>query len=171
MNVSSLPKHLEEVHEFLLRKKPLILILSETCLTNEINDNEIECEGYKCFRNDSHSRHTGGCCIYVRSDLRSEVFNSSTLYEKVWILAVRVYNGGEEYVFTTVYFSPNGGKRTCLEFFDDWCDNNVYLAGKHMIWGDFNIDLLKYGTYQTRIRQLIASYGMKQVVKEATRIT
>lgn len=171
MNIASLVKHVEEVHEFLLRKKPIILLMSETCLTDEINDNEIECEGYKCFRNNSHSRPTGGCCIYVRSDLRSEVFNSSTLDEKVWILSVKIYNGGDEYVFTTVYFSPNGGKRTCLEFFDDWCDSNIYLARKQVICGDFNIDLLKYGTYQTKMRQLIASYGMKQFVKKATRIT
>lgn len=40
-----------------------------------------------------------------------------------------------------------------------------------MICGDFNIDLLKCGTYQTKIKQLIASYGMKQFVKKPTRIT
>lgn len=171
MNVSSLLAHVEEVHEFLLRKKPLALLVSETCLTDEINDNEIECEGYRCFRNNSHSRYTGGCCIYVRSDVRSEIVNSSTLSEKVWILSVKVYDGNDEYMFTSVYFSPNGGKRVCLEFFDDWCENNVYMTAKHVICGDFNIDLLKYGTYQTKIKQLITSYGMKQYVNEPTRIT
>lgn len=67
-----------------------MLMLSETCLTEDINENEIECEGYQCFRNDSHSRHTGGC-VYVRSDVRVEVLNVSTLEEKVWILSLKVF--------------------------------------------------------------------------------
>lgn len=154
-----------------MRKKPLVLLTCSTCVTGDIADSEIECEGYNCFRNDSHSRHTGGCCIYVRDDLRSEIHSSATLNEKVWILSVKVYNGGEEYIFTVVYFSPNGGKRTCLEFFDDWCESNLSGMNKVVVGGDFNIDLLKYGTYQTRIKQVITAHGMKQFVKKATRIT
>lgn len=105
--MSSLPAHVDEVHEFLLRKNPLALFVSETCLTSDINDNEIECEGYNCFRNDTHSRHTGGCCVYVRSDVKAEIVNSSTLDEKVWILTIKIYNGYQTYLFTVVYFSPN----------------------------------------------------------------
>lgn len=171
MNVSSLPAHVDEVHEFLMRKKPLVVMLSETCMTEEIIDNEIDCEGYKSFRNDSHSRYTGGCCIYVRDDVKAEMWVSSTLKEKVWILSVKIWNGGIDYVFTVVYFSPSAGKKVCIEYFDDWCDERVGLADRQIICGDFNIDLLKYGTYQTKLKQGINSHGMKQFVKEATRIT
>lgn len=116
---------MDEVHEFLLRKKPLMLLISSTSLTEEIEDNEIDCDGYKCFRNDSHSRHTGGCCVCVRSDQKAEVFSSATLDKKVWILAIKLHNVGDEYVFTVVYFSPNGGKKKCVEFFDNWCEDNI----------------------------------------------
>lgn len=171
MNISSLMAHVEEVHEFVLRKKTLMLLLSETCLTKEITENEIECEGYVCYRNDSHSRHTGGCCIYVRDDLKPEIFNSPTLDGKVWILSVKVFNNGCEYVCTAVYFARNGGKKTCIEYFDNWCEQYIYEANRQVVCGDFNADLLKYGTYQSKIKQVIESHGMKQFVKQATRIT
>lgn len=122
-NVASLLGHIEELHEFLMREKPLVLLTCSTGLTNEINDNEIECEGYTFHRNDSHSRHTGGCCFFVRSDLRSEVVNASCLDEKVWILSIRVHNGTNDYICTAVYFSPNGGKKD----FNEWCDSNIHL--------------------------------------------
>lgn len=171
MNVSSVTAHVEEVQEFLLRKRPLMLCLSETCLTKEIDESEIECEGYICYRNDSHSKHTGGCCVYVRDDLKAKIINSSTLKEKVWILSMKLLNNGCDYVITVVYFSPNGGKKTCIEYFDSWCDEFIHVADKQIVCGDFNVDLLKYGTYQTKIKQVIESHGMKQVVNQATRIT
>lgn len=52
--------NIDEVRELISRRKPLIVMLSESCTTGDINDNEIECEGYELYRNDSHSRYTGG---------------------------------------------------------------------------------------------------------------
>lgn len=89
-----------------------MLMLSKTCLTKEIDQNEIDCEGYVCHRNDSHSRHTGGCCVYVREDLKAEIIDSSTLEEKVWILSLKLFNCGIDYDVTVVCFSPNGGKKS-----------------------------------------------------------
>lgn len=150
-----------------------MLLLSETCLglTKEIGQNEIDCEGYVCYRNDSHSRHTGGCCIYVRDDLKSEIINASTLEEKVWILSLKLFNYGTDYDVTVVYFSPNAGNKTCIEYLDNWCDRYVSGASRKVVCGDFNVDLLKYGTYQTKIKNVIECHGMKQFVRQATRIT
>lgn len=145
--------------------------MSETCLTDDIGDNEVECAGYKLLRNDSHSRHTGGCCMYLRSDIEVEIQKSATLEKKAWILSAKLRNGSEAINFTVVYFSPNGGKKACIEYFDDWCENYMDMNGKQVVCGDFNVDFLKYGTYQTKLKQVIASYGLKQVVKQATRIT
>lgn len=148
-----------------------MLLTSETCLTEDICDNEIDCDGYKTFRNDSHSRYTGGCCVYVRDDVKAEIFNKSTLQEKAWILSVKMWNVGMELVLSVVYFSPNGGKKACTDFFDEWCDSYIGEADRHIVCGDFNVNLLKYGTYQRKVKQVIESNGMKQYVKEATRIT
>lgn len=171
MNASSVLAHIDEVQEFLLRKKPLALMLSETCLTDEINDHEIECEGYKMFRNDSHSRYTGGCCIYIRDDVKSEIWNSSTLEKKVWILSVKISNADVNYVCTVVYVSPSASKKECIEYFEDWSEAQVFRADRQIIVGDFNVDFLKYGTYQTKLKNVMDSNGLKQFVKQATRIT
>lgn len=56
--------HIDEINEMLARRKPIALAVSESCVTKEIENSEIECNGYKCVRVDSHSRMTGGCCVY-----------------------------------------------------------------------------------------------------------
>lgn len=36
--------HIDEVRELAIRKKPLIIILTETCATSDLNDSEIVVE-------------------------------------------------------------------------------------------------------------------------------
>lgn len=48
---------------------PCILMCNETCLTNKINDFEVDLKNYKLERCDSHSRHMGGVAIYVKNKL------------------------------------------------------------------------------------------------------
>lgn len=65
-------------------------MVSETCLTEMIEDSEIECDGYVCYRNDSHSRQTGGCCIYVSTILNSDLLSTRTLEKSSWILSIKI---------------------------------------------------------------------------------
>lgn len=171
INCSSLPAHIDEVRDLVGRHKPLVVFLSETCLTEEIEDHEVECEEYNFYRNDSHSRHTGGCGVYVRKDVKAEVSDTSTLPTMVWILSLKLSNGGQNYKMSVVYFSPNASKKRCIEHFENWCEDKMEMGENNLVCGDFNVNLLKYGTYQTKMRSIININGMKQHVDGATRIT
>jgi hypothetical protein len=46
------------------KKKPLLLILSEARLTNDMGDNLVEIQNYNLLRCDSNNRHTGGVIVY-----------------------------------------------------------------------------------------------------------
>lgn len=171
VNAQSLHSNIDGVRKLLIDKKPMILMVSETCLTESIEDCEIECDGYVAYRNDSTSRHTGGCCIYVSSILNSNLLQSKTIEMTSWLLSIKV-NAllGKETIFTVVYNSPSASKRKCLEFFELWC-SDIDLDKNYVVTGDFNVDLLKNDCYSKKLCDIINSTGMKQFVKEPTRIT
>lgn len=104
LNVRKLCAHIDEIKDLMFRRKPLIVILSETCTTGDINDCEIECEGYNVYRTDSHTRMTGGCCIYVSKTLSSELISSKSIDKAVWMTSVKV--SSFSCIFTAFYNSP-----------------------------------------------------------------
>lgn len=161
--------HIDEIKDLMFRRKPLIVLLSETCTTENIQDCEIECEGYDTYRIDSHTRMTGGCCIYVSKTLSSEIVLSKSIEKAVWLISVKVSNFN--CIFTAVYISPAASKKKCIDIFNNWCDNDLDLTQKNIIAGDFNIDLMKFTTYPNRLRDIILCSGMKQRVNQFTRMT
>nr|CAI5843070.1 unnamed protein product [Callosobruchus analis] len=52
-----------------LKFNPKIILTSESRTTQDVEDIEIQMEGYNAVRCDSSTRHTGGVIIYVRSGL------------------------------------------------------------------------------------------------------
>lgn len=169
LNVRKSVAHIDEIRDLLFRRKPLVAILSETCTTSDIEDSEIECEGYDTYRIDSHTRMTGGCCIYVSKSLSSELVSRFSIEKAVWMVSVKVSNF--DCIFTAVYNSPAASKKRCINIFNEWCDNDLDLTRKNIIAGDFNIDLMKHTTYPNQLRDIILCTGMKQYVKQFTRIT
>jgi hypothetical protein len=85
--------------------KPRILLLSETCITNEISNCEINVEGYKIYRCDSDSRHTGGLVIYAKSDINLQVI-SNCKKSLSWFLAFKILKGFTKGIYGLVYKSP-----------------------------------------------------------------
>lgn len=64
--------------------------LSETHLTENISDGEISIKNYNLFRCDSHSRHTGGVCIYIKNDWKIKIIESSAVNEIIWFLKIEI---------------------------------------------------------------------------------
>jgi len=70
-NAQSLLAHKEEIQHLIMKKiNPAIVALTESRLTEEIDDSEINMTGYNMIRCDSDSRFTGGVTMYVRNDIR-----------------------------------------------------------------------------------------------------
>lgn len=55
------------------QRRPFMLLCSETCLTDEINDFEIELEDYNIIWCDSHSRFTGGVVVFFKIDISYKI--------------------------------------------------------------------------------------------------
>ena len=68
LDITSLPKHFDEISLMLRDKKIDILALNETRLDSSISDDLVSVDGYDLIRAD-RNRNVGGVCIYARCNI------------------------------------------------------------------------------------------------------
>lgn len=86
INSESLPNNYECLELLIEKTTPIMVFCSETCLTEKIDNTEIDMIGYKLIRCDSHSRHTGGVAIYIRENIMFDVICNVSIERNVWYL-------------------------------------------------------------------------------------
>lgn len=170
LNVRGLVNNFEDVKIMARNKKPWIIFASETHLTEDVDDYEVNIKGYKLNRCDSHSTRTGGVAIYVKNKVKFSIVNCEKFLNFIWTLSIDVIAENVSAVFTVIYHAPQDNK-LFLDHFEQWCEYNINFERKNIICGDFNIDLRKSSTYSDRVIRIIQSLGMKQLVMAPTRIT
>lgn len=148
---------------------PHLILLNETHLINEICDQEINISGYKVYRSDSHSKHTGGTCIYIKKTLNS-IKIKRTIEKGIWITSIELKLNNLILFVAVVYCSPSVNKNYIVEYFSNWFENEC--ADKSVvICGDFNLDLLKLNGPNKNLYNVINDNGLKQLINEPTRVT
>lgn len=85
LNVRSLLPKLADIQQMLSDFNIDVLCLTETWLTNAVDNSMIKIEGYNIHRNDREVRCGGGVAIYVRSYFKCSVIESSPIIEQIWI--------------------------------------------------------------------------------------
>lgn len=152
-------------------KKPSIILLSETHLTNDIEDSEVNIRGYKIIRCDSTSRHTGGVAIYSRDNLNINIVHKENYVNTAWTLSVKIISKSIFGVFSVIYRSPSTSEALFIDYFKKWFDKYINHELLTVIAGDFNINLMKNEFYSEKMKSVLKSLGMKQFINEPTRIT
>ena len=72
-------------------------------------------------------------------------------------------------IIMLIYHSPNGSDSSFLDYLENSCSGEI-LNQKVIIMGDFNIDMKLNNYTQGRLIRGMHSVGLKQLVKEPTRI-
>ena len=64
-----------------------VLAITETHLHEDVQDKDVEIEGYSLFRKDRNSRtnHWGGVLVYYRYNLQVTELDLSTNIESIWL--------------------------------------------------------------------------------------
>jgi exonuclease III len=150
----------ENIEVLVEQLNPCLLMCSETCLTDNIDDNEINLIGYNLHRCDSHSRHTGGVLMYIRSNIKSEVIFNKSYGKNLWCLSVHVKCCALDGIYTTVYHSPNSSHAELMNYFENVIENCYDAAKLNIFVGDFNIDMSRNSTYSDKLKQIIQFHGM-----------
>lgn len=171
INAQSLVKNLAKIQILAEKIKPRLIFCSETCVTSDILDSELEIENYNIVRCNSYSRHTGGTITYLQKSLLYDIIHNKNYENNTWCLSVEVKSVAEKGVYTCIYHSPSTSDARCMEILYDICDKCTDLFKSCVILGDFNIDMSKTTTYSVKLNQLMLEYGLKQIVNFNTRIT
>jgi hypothetical protein len=171
INAESVPNNFECIEVLVEKLNPTILICSETCLTDDIFDNEISLNGYNVFRCNSNSRHTGGVLMYIKANIKTEIIMNRVYEKNLWCLSIhckcREING----IYTAIYHSPNSSHADFLHYFTDLLENVLEPSKLNVFIGDFNINMNNRTTYSDKLKQVIELYGLKQLINWPTRIT
>ena len=81
----------------MIEKRPHILCLSETHITSDILENEIQIDEYNTVRCDSNSRHTGGVILYIREGIKFKKI-ATVSYDKTWFATISIEDANLQFV-------------------------------------------------------------------------
>lgn len=172
VNCQGLTTNFPKLEILVSKCKPNLIFVSETHLTDVIEDCEIQLSNYNHVRCDSNSRHTGGVIIYLKSNLEYNVHHSEVFSENnTWFLSVKVRKGIKKGLYSILYHSPNSSDTSFLDFFERMVETVLDEYENNILVGDFNINLLRTNNNTKRLSNIITMSGMKQLVKYPTRVT
>lgn len=153
-----------------------VLSFTETWLTKEIMDGEVDISGYSLFRKDRNQSKGGGVGVFVRNDIDVsrrydlEIDDIEGIWLEITLPKSRAFLVG------TFYRPPNSSNHHNKDFMKKM-DNILELAvaeGREIILnGDFNCDLMINHKSNHESKQLKTIFRIQhfiQLIKEPTRI-
>ena len=155
-----------------MTKKPAILCLTETHITDQILEKELEInKNYTLYNCKSNSSYTGGIMVFISNQISIKKVNMKSLDYQYWFLHITFKVKYLEYELCVYYRSPSCNTIDFLNFFKSICEeiwesNNIIV---HL--GDFNINYISDDGYVRKLKEIINLYGMKQLVTKFTRVT
>ena len=168
LNIRGLRGNISEVAFLLQHSRLDILAITETHLSESIDDNEVLIDGYCIKRLDRKSRKGGGVAFLYRNnlDIRDVPKYHDDNLEALWIELV-LYS--QRLLLGCIYRPPD-----CNIFYDNFriIIEKVWLKRKNVIiTGDFNSDLLSDNGNSRKLIQLLNSFNYKNMIKKPTRTT
>lgn len=116
VNIRSLTEHYDELNHFIMQHKPNVVCLTETRLTEDIEDDEVHIDGYTVVRTNSNSRHTGGVMFYISNNLVYQITDSVIVNMNYWVSAIVIKVCNISVNIVGVYRSPSGSSSQFIHF-------------------------------------------------------
>ena len=135
----SIPKHHDDLSMLLLNKSIDILAVNETRLDAQIEDSEVDVNGYHIIRRDKN-RKGGGVALYVRSSLNYKVRYDLDPRE-LEILTVKISKPKSKPLLITTWYwpHPNPDQLKNYELYLEKLDEE---GKESIILGDTNSNVL-----------------------------
>ena len=176
---SDIGKRFDHLYNYVCRDNCYdVVALTETHLSQDIDDNEINIENYTLFRID-RNRHGGGIAIYCRSELEPTLISSLNV-QGIEIFWIQVTVQKNKILFGTCYRPPNqnaderkifiDGLHSTFETIIDKIKKPFVLLGDfndrcNNTWGRDHTDSeLKFD-----LVNLINDFNLSQLIREPTR--
>ena len=170
INVNGLQRKLNEISILLNDGKFDVLAVSETHLSNEIEDSEISIPCYTIVRNDRLNKRNswGGTLVYYSETLnthQSETYDTNTIEGK-WL---EIVTKSSKVLLGCIYRPPNDKK--FLNNFTLLLNNICTKRTNLILAGDFNFDMSKNGSTINDFKNLLYTHNLINRIKVPVRIT
>lgn len=140
-------------------------------MTEQVHENEISLNGYNQLTSVSISTRTGGVIIYYKLEWKVTKLFEKVKNSKYWILACKAQHGQTQLIIVAIYRSPSGHESEFCEIFQQTLEDLSEEVCDIVVTGDFNIDWANNNFYRNKIERLLNDNGLRQIVKEFTRVT
>ena len=163
---SGLRKNLAEVKILIEHTNLDIVTVSETHLTPDIHNDEVNIDGYQILRNDRTHKGGGGVAIYFKSVLdctRLSKYEDEDI-EAIWI---DLLSHSQRLLIGCVYRPPDVSL-----FFDKFHQilDKVWMTRRNVvIAGDFNSDMLSRSGNGTKLKRIFQSFNFCNIIQAPTR--
>ena len=171
LNITSLPKHIDELRILLADRSIDILAINETRLDDSILDREVHILGYDIIRRD-RNRNGGGVCFYVRSTINYSLRLDLSV-NQLENLCIEIRKPRSKPFEVATWYRPPDSPTEIFVHFESLVgrldSQNVDLY----LMGDLNC-ILASSTFDTNTNLLtsIANvYSLHQLIGEPTHIT
>ena len=175
-NINRLLNKLDQLKLFLVNDSPSLDVycLSETFLTETINDSYLCIDGYTFVRKDSLHKRGGGLIMYVRDGISYK--RRKDLEGPIETLCIEIKYSNRYILLTSVYRPPNNDSDSIQHWLSNMEESmyTIYSENKPTIlMGDINIDIMsdKKDKLQESWISLTTNIQLKQIIKEPTRVT
>lgn len=115
-----------------------IVGFTETHVTRQIEEHELQIYGYVCVRGDSKSSRTGGVLLYINKRINFKLIAEETCDRNWWTITVKIKNKNYTGLILLLYHSPNGSDAEFVNFLEEACACKL-LNDNVVVMGDFNI--------------------------------
>ena len=171
LNITSIPKYIDQLRIYLVNKPLDILTVNETRLDESISDKEVNIQGYNLWRKD-RCRFCGGVAIYTRDILNVREM-SQFVPENIESVCLEIIKPKTKpFLLTTVHRPPSSNAN-----FMDEMENYFHTLDEQdkelILTGDLNCDLslLVLQSHSRQLLDILELFQMKQVIADTTRIT
>ena len=168
INVNGLKQKLSEISLLLNTVKLDLLAISETHLTSQVSNAEINIDGFNMVRSDRcDGRRGGGTLIYYHERLTVFQMNFKIDIECSW-LDILIKN--QRVLVGCMYRPPN--KNNFLPLFEKFLDNITIKRKNLIIVGDFNYNINDFQQPNTlKFKNIIFTHNLTNLISQPTRIT
>lgn len=168
INIGRLIPNFSKFKTSILSRKPDIFGITETWLTRQNFNREINIDDYNFVRQDRGS-NGGGIGIYIKKHISYTIIQTDKTIEQLWV-KIRFFN--QDYAFGVAYRPPNISYVDFFGEFENTLANLVPCFENILCMGDFNVDLLKVDNSDTRfVLRFLEGLGLYQLVDQPTRVT
>ena len=171
LNINGLRNKTHEVEEMLNYRNSDILFISESRLTDDISNNQINIDGYNLLRKDRLNRLGGGLVIYHKSELKVNEYFDMKLEECDYISMKINLSKRKSANLLHIYRPPNCHIQSFLNSLDTVLGALETSHEPLFIIGDMNIDLLSPTASMQEYLKVLRSYSLHQAINQPTRIT